>query len=134
MLPMRVLVVEDEPDNREIAVISLVSAGYRVTSCANGREAVDLVEGRGNHFDVVLMDLSMPVMNGLEATQRLKRVPGTRNALFVAVSGWVAPHERQRGLDAGCEVFVAKPYRRKTLLDALAAALGRRAIAGAGPA
>jgi CheY-like chemotaxis protein len=129
MLPMHVLVVEDEPNNREIAVISLASAGYRVTACANGAEAVDLVAD--DRFDVVLMDLAMPVMNGLEATRRLRLAPGTRDALIMAVSGCTAPHERQSGLEAGCDLFLAKPYRRKTLLNVLAEALGRRALAGA---
>jgi len=102
MEPMRVLVVEDEPNNREIAVISLASAGYRVTSCANGAEAVDLCAA--GRYDVVLMDLAMPVMNGLEATRRLRATAGTRDALIMAVSGCTAPHERQSGLEAGCDL------------------------------
>lgn len=125
MRPMNVLVVEDEPNNREIAVISLKSAGYTVTACANGAEAVALCE-TGAPFDVVLMDLAMPVMNGLEATRRLRASGGMRDALIMAVSGCTAPHERQSGLEAGCDLFLAKPYRRKTLLNTLAEALGRR--------
>jgi CheY-like chemotaxis protein len=122
---MNVLVVEDEPNNREIAVISLKSAGYSVTACANGAEAVALC-ATGEPFDVVLMDLAMPVMNGLEATRRLRASDTMREALIMAVSGCTAPHERQSGLDAGCDLFLAKPYRRKTLLNTLAEALGRR--------
>jgi CheY-like chemotaxis protein len=129
MQTMRVLIVEDEADNREIAEISLLSAGYRVTSCANGQEAVELCKRACSQFDIVLMDLAMPVMNGLEATRQLRREPTTKNALFLALSGRTAPHERQSGIEAGCDGFVAKPYRRRTLLNALAEALGRRALA-----
>lgn len=132
MRNINVLVVDDEADNREIAALSLKSAGYRVTSCANGREAVELVQAADEHFDVVLMDLAMPVMNGLEATRRLRDEAHTRDALIMAVSGCTSPHETQSGLEAGCDIFFPKPYRRKMLLDALAEALGRRALAASG--
>ena len=127
MRPLHVLVVEDEPDSREVAVISLASAGYQVTACANGQEAVDLCEKPDSRYDVVLMDLAMPVMNGFEATRRLRANDRTRDALIMVVSSYAQASERQRGREAGCDDFLAKPFRRKGLLEALARALGRRA-------
>jgi CheY-like chemotaxis protein len=102
-----VLVVDDAPDIRELLGILLSMNGCRVVEAENGQRAVDLAP----HVrpDLILMDLSMPVLDGYEATRRLKARPESSGIPVVAVSAFCDPHHRQKALDAGCEECVCKP-------------------------
>ena len=123
MRNLRVLVVEDEPANREVAEVILESEGHVVTTCENGAEAIDLCIKQGVHFDVILMDILMPVMDGLEATRQLKADPRTKDTPIICVSARASGSDRQQGLSAGCDYYMLKPYRRKDLLTVLGSIL-----------
>jgi CheY-like chemotaxis protein len=123
MRTLNVLVVEDEPSNREIAEIILTSAGHRVTLAADGKEALDLLHGQGLAVDVVLMDILMPVMNGLEATEALRADPRTRDLPIICVSAKASGSDHQTGMAAGCNHYLSKPFKRRQLLESLAKTL-----------
>ena len=120
-----VLVVDDFQDNREMFAEFLVISGYRVAQAVNGREALD----RAFELlpDAILMDLSLPELDGWEATRRLKRDPRTRHIPVVALTGHVLADHAREARDAGCDGFLAKPCLPEVLVVEL-----RRVLAAVG--
>lgn len=102
-----VLVVDDFEDNRAMYVEYLSFQGFRVAEAVNGEEAV--ARAKELRPAVVVMDLSLPVMDGWEATRRLKADAKTRHIRVIALTGHAEPAHAKRALDAGCDDFVAKP-------------------------
>jgi len=121
----RVLLVEDNPVNRQVALAVLQKSGYEVISAENGQEAVDLALSEPD-IGAVLMDVQMPVMDGIEATRVLREDPRTRSLPIIALTAHALPEERERCLNAGMNDFLPKPFQA----DDLRAALDRW-IAGA---
>ena len=128
MKNLHILVVEDEPSNREIAEVILTSHGHRVTCAENGQEALKLCHDEGMRFDAILMDVLMPVMDGLEATRRLRAHPETRDLTIICVSAKASGSDQGAGLSAGCDTYVRKPYKRKELLQALSETLFAKGV------
>jgi CheY-like chemotaxis protein len=116
-----VLLVEDNPVNQKLAMAVLGKKGYRVTLAQNGQEAVDaLADGV---FDIVLMDMQMPVMGGVEATQiiRAREVQAQRRrAPIIAMTANAMEGDRERCLEAGMDDYIAKPIKMASLYDKLA--------------
>ena len=134
--PLRVLVVEDGEDNRRLLRLILGRAGADVDVSANGELACDAVaraQARGEPFDVVVMDMQMPVLDGYAATARL-RAEGF-GLPIVALTANAMATDRERCLAAGCDEFCTKPVDREHLLATIErlAAAGPRPAAGAGP-
>jgi CheY-like chemotaxis protein len=102
-----VLVVDDFPDNREMYAEFLAFSGFRVMQASNGKEALDLAFA--NRPDIIIMDLSLPEMDGWEATRRLKADRRTRTIPVVALTGHAMAGHSKSAIDAGCDSFVAKP-------------------------
>ncbi len=117
---LRVLLVEDNSDNISIFTHLLEPLGIHLTLAANGREAVDAVMKSDNAgvFDVILMDMQMPIMDGFEATARLRK-EGVRTPI-IALSAFAMESDKQRCLEAGCNLIVTKPVLRQELVAALA--------------
>ena len=105
----RVLLVEDQPINRKIAHSMLHRAGLLVTMATDGREAVELVGDTAEPFDLVLMDIQMPEMDGYEATRRLREHWGTDVLPIIAMTAHALPEERRKCLAAGMNDHVTKP-------------------------
>lgn len=102
-----ILIVEDFDDAREMYREYLDFAGFRVETARDGREAID--KARELDPDLILMDLSLPVMDGWEATRRLKADPKTSHLIIVALSAHALAAEGERARQAGCDGFIAKP-------------------------
>ncbi|VXB90552.1 CHASE domain-containing protein [Massilia sp. 9I] len=128
--PMRldgcaVLLVEDNPFNQQVARELLEHAGAVVSVAGNGAEALDaMAQGR---FDCVLMDLQMPVMDGLEATRRIRQDPQLRDTLVIAMTANAGLEDRERCLQAGMDEFLTKPVVPELLAATIARCLGRSA-------
>jgi two-component system, cell cycle response regulator DivK len=113
--PTLVLLVDDYPDNRDIYVQFLTYSGLRVEEAENGHQALD--KAFTLRPDVIVMDLSLPGLDGWEATRRLKQDPRTRDIPVIALTGHALAGHSKVAFDAGCDAFVTKPCLPERLLD-----------------
>ena len=120
----RILLVEDEPMNREVASAMLGSLGLSVDVAVDGCEAVDKVAA--GHFDLILMDLQMPNMDGIEATRQIRAMPGLGGVPIVAMTANVFAEDRANCLAAGMNDFLAKPSPPGQLFSTVLKALNQR--------
>ena len=126
----QILLVEDNPLNRELAEAILVRAGYEVLMAPNGESA--LATARSEQPDLILMDIELPGLDGLEATRRLKADPSLRAIPVLALTAYAMRGDEQRCRAAGCDGYLTKPIDRMTLLDAVARCLPARRAEGVG--
>ncbi|WP_345266466.1 hybrid sensor histidine kinase/response regulator [Nocardioides nanhaiensis] len=119
--PLRILLAEDNPVNQQVAVLMLQRLGQEPVVVSQGREAVEAV--RAEDFDLVLMDVHMPVMDGLEATRLIRAgLPGSRQPRIVAMTANALTEDRERSMAAGMDDHLAKPVRAEELAAAVARA------------
>ena len=119
----KILLVEDNEMNRDMLSRRLVRSGYEVVMAVQGEEGVALA--RSAAPDLVLMDMSLPVLDGWEATRRLKSDPATRGIPVVALTAHAMSGDRERCLAAGCDEYLTKPIDRARLLECLADFMAR---------
>jgi CheY-like chemotaxis protein len=118
----RILVVEDNPENRLLLSTLLSRVGFRVREAENGEEAIGLF--REWKPQLIMMDMRMPVMDGYEAARRIRELPGGDVVRIIAVSASALVEQRERILASGCDELVRKPYREGEIFDAVARQLG----------
>ncbi len=121
----KVLIVDDFEDNRAMYAEFLRYSGIEVVEAKDGAEAVE--KARTEMPDLVVMDLSLPVIDGWEATRRIKHDPRTRDIPIIALTGHALEGHSQGAREAGCEGFLAKPCLPETLLETVNAILAKRA-------
>lgn len=126
-----ILVVEDYPDAREMYAEYLRFSGFRVAEARNGEEALSTAQQTVP--DVVLMDLALPLMDGWEATRRLKSDPRTARTLVVALTGHALAGHAEGARRAGCDAFVTKPCLPDELVEVIHRLLAMRSEAASGP-
>jgi CheY-like chemotaxis protein/anti-sigma regulatory factor (Ser/Thr protein kinase) len=117
----RVLIVDDSLENRELMRLLLRTLPLQIDEADNGQEAVDL--STAHRYDLVFMDIQMPVMDGYTATRMIRRHEdrsGCRRTKIIALTAHAYESDIQKCLEAGCDDHVAKPFKKKTLLDCLA--------------
>ena len=119
-----VLVVDDHEDARESYARLLAANGYRAEAAADGLEALE--KALALRPDLIVMDLSMPGLNGWEATRRLKTTESTREIPVIAMTAHVVGHAREVALAAGCDAFLTKPCFPEDLLREVARLLKPR--------
>ncbi len=104
----KILVVEDNEDNRRILVHRLARIGdFEIREAANGREAIDAVAR--DRPDLIFMDLTMPVLDGWEATRRIRAMPDGAAVRIVALTAHAMSGDQERALEVGCDDYLAKP-------------------------
>ncbi|HSM57965.1 MAG TPA: response regulator [Candidatus Sulfomarinibacteraceae bacterium] len=119
-----ILLVEDNELNRDMLLRRLKRAGYTVTTAVNGQEGV--VSARKQQPDLILMDMSLPVLDGWEASRRLKRDDATRAIPIIALTAHAMAGDRQQALDAGCDDYDTKPIDFRRLMGKIEQFVGQR--------
>lgn len=126
----KILLVEDNEMNRDMLSRRLERRGYEVLLAVDGQSGVEMVQSE--EPDLVLMDMSLPVLDGWEATRRLKADPATRHIPVIALTAHAMSSDRDKALEAGCDDYDTKPVELPRLLlkiETLLRAAGEREIA-----
>ena len=110
----RILVVEDQEDNRRILRDLLTNAGYDIVEATNGREA--LAAAAAHRPDLILMDIQLPVLDGYETTRRLKADAALAAIPVIVITSYALSGDEDKAHAAGCDAYVAKPYSPRALL------------------
>lgn len=115
----KVLLVEDNEMNRDMLSRRLIRRGFEVVVAVDGAEGVAL--SKSENPDIVLMDMSLPVMNGWEATRAIKSDPATQTVPIIALTAHSMPGDREQAMAAGCNDYDVKPVDLPRLLDKMSA-------------
>jgi two-component system sensor histidine kinase/response regulator len=121
----RILVVDDEPVNREVAKMLIEDTGLSVDTAENGEQAVALAQA--NAYAAILMDMQMPKLDGLAATRQIRTLPGLGRVPVIAMTANAFAEDKARCIDAGMDDFLAKPFDPDTLFAVLLRWLSRKA-------
>lgn len=119
---MKILLVEDNEMNRDMLSRRLSRSGYEIAIAVNGQEGVDLATSFAP--DLILMDMSLPVIDGWEATRRIKSDPATASIPVIAFTAHAMVQDKERAMAAGCDDFDTKPVDLPRLLGKIQALLG----------
>ena len=125
-----ILVVDDAPINLKLTDIVLRKEGYRVVTAADAEQALALLDSL--RPDLILVDIQLPGMDGLELTRRLKRDVGTRDIVLVALTACAMKGDDEKAFEAGCEGYITKPIDTLTLGAQIRGYLEGRASHGSG--
>lgn len=120
----KVLVVEDNEPNRRMLARRLERRGYEISTAADGAEAIDSV--RREPPDIILMDMSLPVMHGWDATREIKSDPVTASIPVIALTAHALSGDRDKALQSGCDEFDTKPYDLDRLIGKIETLLAAR--------
>ena len=120
---MKILYVEENEDNVYVLKSRLTRAGYTVLVAPDGAQAVTMAAAE--QPNLILMDLSLPVLDGWEATRRIKAAPGTRHIPVIALTAHAMAGDREKAMAAGCDDFDTKPVEMSRLLDKIQALVRR---------
>lgn len=118
----KLVLVEDNEDNRDMLSRRLQKKGFSVSIAVNGEEALEIV--RRELPDLVLMDISLPVMDGFEATKRLKSAEETKHIPIIALTAHAMSGDREKAIEAGCDDYDTKPVELPRLLSKIQGLLG----------
>ncbi len=110
----RILVVEDQEDNRQILRDLLGSTGYEMVEAENGEDA--LTVAAAEQPDLILMDIQLPILDGYEATRRIKANPALATIPIIAITSYALSGDEEKARAAGCDDYVTKPYSPRKLL------------------
>jgi two-component system cell cycle response regulator DivK len=110
----RVLIVDDNEDNRQILIDLLSANGFQVLEALTGADAVDIAIREAP--DLVLMDIQLPGIDGHEATRRIKAIPALARTPVIAVTSYALAGDDRKATDAGCDAYITKPYSPRALL------------------
>lgn len=115
--PLKVLVVDDFEDTRFVMRLELEQRGFRIIEATNGEQGVEIATRE--HPDIILMDIGLPQMNGIEATRRIRSDHSMHNVLIVALTAHHETEYRAQALAAGCDAYLTKPVDFDWLIDLL---------------
>ncbi|HVK01958.1 MAG TPA: response regulator [Armatimonadaceae bacterium] len=126
----KILLVEDNETNRDMLSRRLLRRGYEVVLALDGESGLSLAGSEAP--DLILMDMSLPVLDGWEATRRLKKAPSTRRIPVIALTAHAMSSDRDKALEAGCDDYDTKPVELPRLLEKIEALLAAAGVAPGG--
>jgi CheY-like chemotaxis protein len=118
----KILLVEDNEMNRDMLSRRLQRKGYEVTMAVDGRQGIEVARTGG--FDLILMDMSLPEVDGWEATRQLRAVPETKDVPIIGLTAHAMAGDREKALEAGCNDYDTKPVELPRLLSKIEALIG----------
>jgi two-component system cell cycle response regulator DivK len=121
----KILLVEDNAMNRDMLSRRLARKGYEVAIAIDGQQGIDMA--RSETPDLILMDMSLPVVDGWEATRQLKSAPETQSIPVIALTAHAMAGDREKAVEAGCNDYDIKPIELPRLLEKIEALLGGKA-------
>jgi two-component system, cell cycle response regulator DivK len=110
----RILIIEDQEDNRAIMRDLLTGAGFELIEAVNGEEGVKLAQSE--QPDLILMDIQLPIIDGYEATRQIRAIAELKSTPIIAVTSYALSGDEAKARDAGCNGYVAKPFSPRQLL------------------
>ncbi len=122
----KILLVEDNEMNRDMLSRRLLRKGYAVVVATDGREGIAMA--RSEAPDLILMDMSLPLLDGWEATRQLKAAPETRSIPIIALTAHAMAGDREKAIEAGCDDYDTKPIEFARLVDKIEALLKGRPV------
>lgn len=125
---LRVLVVDDNPDNVDVAQLIMEKLGHHVEVGFNGHEALEAIRHAEGPYDLVLLDVAMPRVDGLSVLKTLRSQSATRELPVICLSAKASGASEQSCLAAGADAFLTKPYRRSQLLSLVDQVLRRKGV------
>ena len=120
----KILLVEDNEMNRDMLSRRLIRKGYEVVMALDGRQAVEMATGENP--DLIIMDMSLPVIDGWEATRQVKAAPATRAIPVIALTAHAMAGDREKAIEAGCDDYDSKPIDLPRLLGKITMLLERK--------
>jgi CheY-like chemotaxis protein len=120
----KILLVEDNEMNRDMLSRRLIRKGYEVVMALDGRQAVEMAAGENP--DLIIMDMSLPVIDGWEATRQVKAAPETRAIPVIALTAHAMAGDREKAIEAGCDDYDTKPIELPRLLEKITSLLERK--------
>ena len=120
----KILLVEDNEMNRDMLSPRLIRKGYEVVMALDGRQAVEMASGENP--DLIIMDMSLPVIDGWEATRQVKAAPATRAIPIIALTAHAMAGDREKAIEVGCDDYDIKPIDLPRLLGKIAMLLERK--------
>jgi CheY-like chemotaxis protein len=121
----KILLVEDNEMNRDMLSRRLQRKGYEVAMAEDGRSGIEMASA--GRYDLILMDMSLPELDGWEATRQLRARPETQKVPIIALTAHAMAGDREKALEAGCDDYDTKPIELQRLLDKIEALLGKGA-------
>jgi two-component system cell cycle response regulator DivK len=109
----KILIVEDDPRNMKLVMMTLKPHGYELLSATDGEKALEMA--LDNRPDLILMDLQLPKLNGLEVTRRIRKDPAMRKTPIIALTAFAMKGDEEKCFEAGCNAYVAKPINTREL-------------------
>lgn len=120
----KILIVEDNEINMKLIKTILKAKGYLLSEARDGEEALQAVVRE--RPDLILMDIQIPKIDGLEATRRIRKMEGLGNTLIVALTAHAMEGDREKILEAGCDGYIAKPINTRTFVEEVETMLGKK--------
>jgi two-component system, cell cycle response regulator DivK len=123
-MPKKVLIVEDDPKNMKLAMMTLKPHGYELISAVDGEEAVKVA--LAEKPDIILMDMQLPKMNGMEATRKIRENPDFTKIPILALTAFAMKGDEEKYIEAGCTSYMSKPINTRELPAVVAKLLGEK--------
>lgn len=124
----RILIVEDNPQNMRLIKMTLGAKDYTLLEATDGAQALD-VAVRGQP-DLIIMDIQLPKVSGLEVTRRLRGIPSFSHVPIIAITAYAMKGDKEKAIDAGCDAYLSKPISTRELPQVIAQMLSKRQKGG----
>lgn len=121
-----ILIIDDEEEIRELLSYNLIKEGFEVSSAANGKEGLSVLDNAQNDIDLILLDVMMPDMDGIEVCDSIRKSSGNENVIICFLTARNEDYSQIAGLDAGADDYISKPVKPKVLISRINALLRRK--------